>query len=50
MLRHTYATMLLDRDVGLETIQAALGHKTLAITRRYAKTRPGKVVEAVARL
>jgi integrase len=50
MLRHTYATLLLDLDVGLETIQAALGHKTLAITRRYAKTRPQKVVEAVARL
>ena len=36
--RHTYATlaMMATRDIG--SVQASLGHKTQAMTQRYAKT------------
>ncbi|WP_426703798.1 tyrosine-type recombinase/integrase [Staphylococcus shinii] len=32
ILRHTYATLLLESDVPMKIIQERLGHKTMSIT------------------
>ena len=45
MLRHTFATELVDEGVPLETIQKLLGHRSFAMTLRYAKRR-GKGLRA----
>ena len=50
MLRHTFATELLDRGVSLDRIQELLGHKSIVVTRRYAKTRPEQLHEAMRRI
>ena len=50
MLRHTFATELLDRGVSLDRIQELLGHKSIVVTRRYAKTRPEQLHEAIGML
>jgi len=48
--RHTFATRLLDRGVPLDRIQKLLGHKTILLTQRYARTRDEHLVEAIAKL
>jgi integrase len=48
--RHTFATRLLDRGVPLDRIQKLLGHKTILLTQRYARTRDEHLVDAIATL
>ena len=50
ILRHTYATELVDEGVPLEIIQKLLGHKGIGMTQRYAKKRAKGLREAVDRL
>lgn len=46
-LRHTFATRYRSRGVGLEAIRELLGHKTMTMTRRYAKVTPEYLRDAV---
>ncbi len=46
-LRHSFATRYLSRKVGAEAIQEILGHKSMTMTRRYAKVTPEYLREAV---
>lgn len=47
-LRHDTASVLVSRGVSLKAVQEILGHKTAAMTNRYAHLAPGAVREAVA--
>ena len=38
VLRHTYATLLLEKGVPIEKIQYLLGHKSVSITRHYTQS------------
>ncbi|HWL22197.1 MAG TPA: tyrosine-type recombinase/integrase [Ureibacillus sp.] len=38
VLRHTFATLLMERDVPIEKIQFLLGHKSLSMTRHYTQS------------
>ena len=38
VLRHTYATLLLENGVPIEKIQYLLGHRSVAITRHYTQS------------
>ncbi|MCL6566384.1 MAG: tyrosine-type recombinase/integrase [Acidobacteriia bacterium] len=49
-LRHTFATRLREKGVPLEDIADLLGHKGLAMTRRYAHTNLERLHQAVGRL
>lgn len=44
ILRHTFATRMVNRDIDLLVIQKWLGHKTLAMTQRYAKATDRKLL------
>jgi len=47
VLRHTFATRLRERGVALDRIKDLLGHKTMAMTLRYAKATPYQLREAI---
>ena len=49
-LRHTFESRLAMKGVGIRAIQAALGHKSLAMTVRYSHLSPDFQQEAVDKL
>ncbi len=46
-LRHTFATLLLNKGENLRVIQVLMSHKSLATTARYLHTRSEELVSAV---
>ncbi len=50
MLRHSFATALLDRQVDLKTVQELLGHSHVRTTERYLHSTDDRKVEAIERL
>jgi len=46
-LRHTYASMLVRRGVGLKVVQELLGHHSVTVTQRYAHLAPDDLSAAV---
>jgi site-specific recombinase XerD len=49
-LRHTFASRLVMAGVDIRTVQELLGHKTIAMTVRYAHLAPKHTLAAVERL
>jgi integrase len=49
-LRHTFASWLVMAGVGLRTVQELMGHKTIAMTCRYAHLAPQHQLDAVGNL
>ena len=39
-LRHTYASLLINKGVSLYEVQTLLGHSSLQMTQRYAHLEP----------
>jgi integrase len=50
MCRHTFCSRLAQAGVPIQTIQRLAGHKTLAMTLRYAHLCPANFVDAIAKL
>src|SRR5262249_40675131 len=49
-LRHTFASRLVMAGVDIRTVQELMGHRTLAMTMRYAHLTPAHKLDAVQRL
>jgi hypothetical protein len=45
VLRHSYATRLIERGVPIHDVQAALGHSSLATTQRYLHVNDEKLAD-----
>lgn len=50
VLRHTFATMLMERGASLDEVRDLLGHESLATTQVYVKTSLERLRKAVDRL
>ena len=50
VLRHTYATRLLNTGANLREVQELLGHSSVRVTEVYTHTTPGRLRGAVERL
>lgn len=45
--RHSFATILLNNNVGIDVIQTLMNHSNIQTTRRYAKTNENRLIAAV---
>ncbi len=45
MLRHSYATRLIEAGVPIHDVQRALGHESLATTQRYLHVNDAKLAQ-----
>jgi integrase/recombinase XerD len=50
VMRHTFATTLLDKGVDLKTVQDLMGHSHIRTTERYLHSTDDRKVEAIGRL
>lgn len=50
ILRHSHATLLIDNDVPLHIVQAALGHADIKTTLGYTRQSTGRIREATDRV
>ncbi|MGB6381085.1 MAG: tyrosine-type recombinase/integrase, partial [Syntrophobacteria bacterium] len=48
--RHTFASRLVMDGADLRTVQELMGHKTIAMTMKYAHLSPGHRMDTVQRL
>jgi integrase len=49
-LRHTFASRCIMAGIDLKTLQVLMGHKTIAMTARYAHLFPGHLKTALTKL
>lgn len=45
--RHSFATIMLNKNVGIDIIQVLMNHSNIQTTRRYAKTDENRLIAAV---
>lgn len=50
LLRHTFATSMLDNGANIRSVQEVLGHESLTTTQIYLRVRPANLREDVERL
>lgn len=50
LMRHSFATELLEEGVDLRTVQEALAHSSLSTTAQYLKVRPAKLKDGMGKL
>ena len=50
VLRHTFATTLLDKQADLKTVQELMGHSHIRTTERYLHSADDRKIEAIERL